>query len=145
MNDQNASVMAFRLTAPAANLYVPPKYSNLSVIIEVDRILSAPLVGAARPVYRAGCSCLAIQNLGPAPIGEPRLATTTHRSAPVGTEATPAAACRSDLLGRAPARLERLAIHFDDRPAGDGPRLASESVVLVNFTWRPARQQRGPN
>src|SRR4051794_915885 len=33
---------------------VPPKYSNLSVIIEVDQILSAPLLSLARPVHGAG-------------------------------------------------------------------------------------------
>jgi hypothetical protein len=44
---------------------VPPKYSDRSAIIEVDRLSFAPLVGAATPVHRARRSHLDAQDLGP--------------------------------------------------------------------------------
>jgi hypothetical protein len=112
-------------------LTVPPKYSNLSVIIEVDRILSAPLLDVERPVHRAGCPCLAVPNLGSAPAGEPRLATTTGGSAAVRAEVIEADLGGSDLLGLVAAGVDRLEIRSDDRPGRDGRRVAPEELPLV--------------
>jgi hypothetical protein len=72
---------------------VPPKYSDPSVIIEVDRTLSAPLLGVAGLMQRAGYPCFAVPNLGSAPAGEPRLAAATRRAAPFGSP-TPEADAR---------------------------------------------------
>ena len=78
---------------------VPPKYSNASVIIEVDRILSAPLLDVAKPTHHAWCPRLAVPNLSSAPAGEPGFAATTRRVAALGSQTAEVDVRRSNLLG----------------------------------------------
>src|SRR4051794_30081905 len=124
---------------------VPPKYSNLSVIIEVARILSAPLLAVTRSVHRPEHPRLAVPNLRSAPAGEPRLTATTGRTAAVGAETAPADARRSPLLGRAAAPVGGLEIRSPDRPSRDSRRLAPErlsSVLEVEDTpWKARSAQ----
>jgi hypothetical protein len=62
-------------------LIVHPKYSDRSVIIEVDRLPPVPLVGSASLVQRYPRSRLDVEKFGAATAGEHRLAPTTHSSA----------------------------------------------------------------
>src|SRR4051812_35609380 len=59
-----------------APLYCPSKYSDRSEIMKDDPLSPASVVGAAIPVHRAEYPRLAVPDFGPAPAGEPRLATT---------------------------------------------------------------------
>src|SRR5215469_4026190 len=68
------------------SLTVPPRYSNRSAIIEVDRLSFAPLVGAATPVHLARRPHLDAQDLGSATTGKPRLAATTRCLAAFGSK-----------------------------------------------------------
>ena len=62
---------------------VPPKYSDQSVIIEVDQLSRAPVVGPRTAAYLAGRFVFIIQNLGGTGVGEPRVETS--RPAPSKT------------------------------------------------------------
>src|SRR6266851_4018523 len=66
-----------RRTATKGCPFVPPKYTDRSVIIEVDRLLSTPYFEAASPVHRTRRPCFDVEDLGCAATGEPRLAATT--------------------------------------------------------------------
>src|SRR3954470_11386846 len=110
---------------------VPPKYSNLSVIIELDQILSAPLLCLAGLVHGAGYPCFAVPNLRSTPAGEPRLTTTTRCAASFRSETGEADARRSPLLGLAAVRVDRLEIRSDHCQSRDGRCLAPEGLPLV--------------
>src|SRR3954454_25379139 len=101
-------------------------------MIGSDSLSPAPACRSSRPL-------LVVQNLSRTMAGNPYVATATRGSASICTQTAPADADQSDLLGRAPAGLEQLAIHFDDRPAGDCGWLASERLSSVldleNSSW----------
>ena len=46
--------------AMAAVWIVPPKYSESSVMIDVDQVLPAPVVGPSTDAYAAGCAVLLV-------------------------------------------------------------------------------------
>jgi hypothetical protein len=81
-----------------------------------------------------------VPDFGPAPAGEPRLATTAHGSAPVRAETLEAGAGRPDLLSVAPARVRRLAIGPADCPARNGSHWASERVSSLWELENPVRE-----
>ena len=93
---------------------VPPKYSNRSAIIEVDRLSFAPLIGAATSVHLARRPHLDAQDLGSATTGKPRLAATTRRLAAFSSKTPEADASRPDLLGGFATLVERVEIRPDD-------------------------------
>lgn len=104
---------------------VPPKYSDRSATIEVDRLLSAVLAGAATPARCAGRPHLHVQNLRPAATGKPCLAATTDGPASFGSQTAQANARRPNLLGLVTAPVGGLEIGPDDRESRDRHRLAS--------------------
>lgn len=110
---------------------VHPKYSDRSVIIEVDRLPSVPLVGYASLVHRCRRPRLDVQKLGAASAGEHRLAATTHSFAAFGTQTIETQAHRSNLLDLATIGVDRLEVRTDDRQSGDGCRLAPERLPFV--------------
>ena len=94
---------------------VPPKYSDRSATIEVDRLLSALLARAATPAHCAGRPHLDVQELGPAATGKPCLAVTTDGPASFGSQTAEANARRPNLLDLATAPVEGLEIGPNDR------------------------------
>ncbi|MBV9038514.1 MAG: hypothetical protein JO182_28760 [Acidobacteriaceae bacterium] len=72
--------------------------------------------------------------------GEPRLAATTRRAAPFGSETAAADIRRSNLQGVASACVERLAIVSADREAGNDPRVASEGLSSLLAVEDPPRE-----
>ena len=105
---------------------VPPKYHDRSAIIEVDRLSSAPLVGATTPGQRARHSRVDVQDVGPATTGKPRLEATTRRLTSVRSQTAEVDARRPNPLGLVAARVGRLGICPEDRQGRDRRRLASQ-------------------
>jgi hypothetical protein len=69
----------------SASFTVPPKYSDGSVIIEVDQLLSVPLVDLATPLPGSRRRRLAVQEFGRVAAGKHRLTPTTCRVATFGS------------------------------------------------------------
>jgi hypothetical protein len=123
---------------------VPPKYSDRSVILEVDQLSSALLASAATPVRCAGRSHLAVQVLGPAATGKPRLTATTRGPTSFGSPTAEANARRPNLLGLAPAPVGRLEIGPADRESRHSHRLASPGFSFVLDVANPPWQAGSP-
>src|SRR3954452_658968 len=64
---------------------VPPKYFDCSEIMKVDPFLPTLVVDTTTPVRSAEHARFAVPDLGPAPVGKPRLAATTRCAAAFGS------------------------------------------------------------
>ena len=116
---------------------VPPKYVDLSGMIEFDSLRPAH-------THHPPHASFLVPNLDRTSLGKSRFATPTHRSAPVRTEATPVDASGSNLLGLAPAPLGRLVIGPADRETRNGGGLASQGISPLLDTEDPARPAGSP-
>ena len=110
---------------------VPPKYSDRSAIIEVDRLPSVPLDCATTPVHSARCPRIIVQDVRPTKAGKHRFAASTCRFASFDSQTAEADASRSNLLGMVAACVEGVEISPDDRQARDGRRLAPEGLPYI--------------
>ena len=93
----SATITVERFIASAPT--VPPKYSNRSVIIEVDQLSPVRMVGSATAAHCARRSVLVLQDCCGSTAGKPRIEAAARRLASVGAAAVETDACRSNLLG----------------------------------------------
>ena len=94
---------------------VPPKYSDGSALIGLDRLPF--LLVAATFAFNVHSGCFSVQNICAVATGERRTPTTTHRAATFNSETTEADDRRPNLLGLAEARVGRLEILSDHHQA----------------------------
>ena len=91
--------------APLIAVIVPPKYSDVSAMIEIDRLRRFHHVGHRSRNRRRRRRRLDIQKLGPVAARKLGVATATRRCAAVSTETVAPNIRRSNFLGVAATRV----------------------------------------